>query len=97
MNAKDEWEAHGFHGKEYRDWEVSVILKSNGFGHISWGWPDDTKIIIKPGNRHGKDEAERKEIYEDHIAYAGQIAAALNASGVLPPSSSVRENVQPVA
>ena len=45
-DTKDYWEVQVKGEKCKMPFEISVIRKSNTHGHSSWGWFDDTKLLV---------------------------------------------------
>ncbi len=63
------WETE-FKDKSGGSYEYSAIKKDNTFGHQSWGWGGDNKIIVFGSGIGGnsiQDKAEAKRIIEDFV------------------------------
>lgn len=73
----DLWEVNVKGKKCAKDFEISVIRKSNDFGHRSYGWFDTTKLLIchNGGPCHHK---LTEKVWDKMIALAHEVAAEMN-------------------
>ena len=46
MKTSDPWKVHVFGAAESPSFEISVVRTSNTHGQRSYGWFDDTKLLI---------------------------------------------------
>ena len=75
---QDLWEVEVKGEKCTGSFEISVIRKSNDHGHRSWGWFDDTKLLIAHNGGQCKWPLIEK-VWDKMIVLAEETAAELNA------------------
>jgi hypothetical protein len=75
---KDLWEVEAKGECCSSSFEISVIRKSNEHGHRSFGWFDDTKLLISHNGGPCRWPLTEK-IWDKMIVLAEEVAAELNA------------------
>ncbi len=70
---KPHWHAHVIEGGE-----LSVIWSEYKFGHQSWGWEDDRKIVLS-------DLSERPPVFKRILIHAAKkLATHMNKHKIVP-------------
>ncbi len=75
---EDKWEVQIKGEKCGESFEISVIRESNEHGHRSWGWFDETKLLIchNGGPCHWP---LTEKVWDKMVKLADEVATGLNA------------------
>lgn len=72
-------------------WEISVVRSDNRHGQLSWGWFDDTKLLVSHNGANCRWPI-CEFVWDRQIDIANQLCAKLNAE-VIESNLSTRQNV----
>jgi hypothetical protein len=75
------WEVQVKGRKCSSSWEISVIRKDNLHGHLSWGWFDNTKLLVS--HNGGPCSWPIVEfVWDEQIRIAHELCAKLNSGEI---------------
>lgn len=81
------WEVQVKGRKYSSSWEISVIRKDNEHGHRSWGWFDDTKLLVS--HNGGPCSWPIVEfVWDEQIRIAHELCEKLNSGEISMPNSA---------
>lgn len=75
--ADSKWEVHAKGGPNRRSFEIAVIRAENHFGKSSYGWFDETKLLISHSGGPCQDHVT-KVVWEKLVECARRVADELN-------------------
>jgi hypothetical protein len=84
------WEVQVKGQKCTPSWEISVIRKDNLHGHRSWGWFDNTKLLVS--HNGGPCSWPIVEfVWDEQIRIAHELCAKLNSGEISLQNSKAQE------